>query len=1249
MKENSMFRLSVLSFMMLIVLTLNAQDTQPIVQGYLNNNKDKWELSRADVSDWVISDQNTDKESGITHVYLHQQSSGIRIFNAVSVAALRHNKVFSFSNRFCSNVSAKVNTRKPVISAQQSIIAAARHLGLSAKQTPVLQSRDKVKHVWIFSAPDIAQKPLKVELVYQKVGNKLRLAYDVSFAVIASSDWWNIRIDAVSGDFLEKNNWTTHCSFPLPGDNGIAFTGENTHSADNSASMQPSFLPQSPAAVESYRVFPFPLEAPTFGSRQLLTNPADALASPYGWLDTNGVAGPEYTITRGNNVFAYTDTLANDIPQYSPNAGASLSFDFPLNMSQSPSVNKAANVTNLFYLNNRVHDVLFHHGFNAAAGNFQANNYNEGGLGQDYVLAEAQDGAGTNNANFGTPPDGQSGRMQMYLWSSTANAGFTVNSPASIAGSYTGSGMSSFGTVNSTPITSNVILVNDNTSPASDACDPILNAAAIIGKIALIDRGSCTFVAKVQAAEAVGAIAVIIINNIAGAPFTMGGTGTSTIPSFMISLADGNTIKNILNSGGSVNVTIPVVAPPVAIDGSLDNGIVSHEYGHGLSTRLSGGPSNSNCLFNAENGSEGWSDWLALIMTIEPGDAGTNSRPVGTFALDEPVTGPGIRNYPYCTNMAVNPHTYADLAISGEIHDVGEIWASVLWDITWKLIDAQGFTSDWINGAGGNIIAMNLVLEGMKLQPCGPGFLDSRDAILMADSVLYGGSHCCLIWKAFAGRGMGANASQGDPNVTGDETENFDMPSYCQIPTSLPIANFTVNTTSNCSGTFAFTDLSDSIPQSWHWDFGDGSPASSIKSPSHTYATQGTYTVTLIVTNTLGADTATTTVTYATVLTPLVSGDTLVCSGMSANLSAFVSVSNLIDWMIGSNIVHSGSTYVTPPLSNTTTYSVIEHEPFITGYVGPVDNNFGTGGNHATTFEGKEKFTTYAPMRLISVDVIATGAGLRSFNLYDQGGNTLLHADTINLLNGNSTVTLNLEIPVPGTYCIGVTAPANLYRNNAGATYPYSLNGLLSITSSNATGTPLDFYYYLYNWQVEQIHCESVAATHTVTVVPAATPDFSYSFNNLSCNFIDLTSGAPQSWHWDFGDGNISIQQNPLHTYAQSGVYTIQLTVTQGNCTETVTKTMSVYLGINELNNTSLVTLAPIPARDQVMVSFGHPLAGLITVDILGLDGQKLRSYRFENASDHLSLPLNKLSNGIYFVRIENQGNIVVKKMNVVN
>ena len=137
-----------------------------------------------------------------------------------------------------------------------------------------------------------------------------------------------------------------------------------------------------------------------------------------------------------------------------------------------------------------------------------------------------------------------------------------VNSPPSLSGAYQ-VGPASFGPQLSSPgITGNVVLALDPADASgpstTDGCSPLTNAGAVAGNIAILDRGTCTFVVKVKNAQDAGAIAVLVADNAAGAPPAgLGGTDpTITIPSVRISLADGNTIKAAL--GGGVNVTLGV-------------------------------------------------------------------------------------------------------------------------------------------------------------------------------------------------------------------------------------------------------------------------------------------------------------------------------------------------------------------------------------------------------------------------------------------------------------------------------------------------------------------------------------------------------------------------------------------------------------------------------------------------------------------------------------------------------------------
>jgi hypothetical protein len=148
---------------------------------------------------------------------------------------------------------------------------------------------------------------------------------------------------------------------------------------------------------------------------------------------------------------------------------------------------------------------------------------------------------------------------------------------------------------------------------------------------------------------------------------------------------------------------------------------------------------------------------------------------------NQAVNGTGIRPAPYSTDFSINGYTYGETNNSSLSmpHGVGFVWCSMLWDLTWALIDSTSFDPNIKTGTGGNNIAMALVIEGLKLTACNPGFVDGRNAILEADQLLYGGAHQCTIWKVFARRGLGFSADQGDPMSRTDQVEAFDIPPSC--------------------------------------------------------------------------------------------------------------------------------------------------------------------------------------------------------------------------------------------------------------------------------------------------------------------------------------------------------------------------------------------------------------------------------------------------------------------------------------
>ncbi len=775
----------------------------------------------ADIRKALVAKTFTDNTSGIEYIYLQQQYKGLPVYNQMVTVAFKNNRLVYTAGHFLPKQKQPSESVVPAVTAADAVAKAIGHLRLPAvkKIAPVLKNNSNARTLF-FSADGIAKRDIEVELYWAADSlRNLHLAWNVNIDVANSADWWNIRVDASNGQVINKDNWTVYEKAPgseKTGQNGAAGFGQTSNY------LAP---PPNDVAAASYYVIPYPSENVNINAFATVTDPwlaagANNNATTYGW-HYNGTT--TYNITRGNNVFAYNDSANKNTPGTTVASSTplpNLTFKSVPSFDQSASLaaNRDAAIINLFYWNNIMHDVMYQYGFTEAAGNFQVSNLGRGGAGSDPVLAESQDGSGTNNANFSTPADGNSGRMQMYLWDAVNAPSLIVQTPANLAGSYNNV-ESGFSTANKLiskgPVFDTVVLYTADTLACSDTL-----AANVKGKIALIYRGTCNFTTKVKNAQKAGAVAVIMVNTKGSDLIIMGGTDNSiTIPAVMISYDDGSKLSGAIKAGSTVTATL-TGAP--TLDGDFDNGIICHEYGHGISHRLTGG--NASCLDNAEKADEGWSDYFALMMTQDWSKTtmadSAKSRTIGTYIAGEAPPGNGIRTYPYSTNMTINPHTYANVPrFDGEVHYIGEIWCATLWDMTWAIIKQEnsiGANLYDANSTGGNVIALRLVMEGEKLQPCSPGFLDSRDAILAADSILYNGRHKCTIWNAFARRGMGISATQGSSFETNDQSAAFDVPVLLMQKQRLPIVSdqFTTKITLSCECQLPATgyQLTDTIP-----------------------------------------------------------------------------------------------------------------------------------------------------------------------------------------------------------------------------------------------------------------------------------------------------------------------------------------------------------------------------------------------------------------------------------------------------
>lgn len=752
-----------------------AQSNEMLIKNYISQNKVR-EYKKSDLNQFVIDNVDSSKSLSGDIVKTQQTYKGYPIYNAVSTVLIKEGKITYYTDNFVKDYSTADNSNNS-LNKQNALNKIADFIG-----------KNEIKNFSILGFSDVSpnhKNYAKQRLVYLEHEGNLKFAYEFILREPKSPNTWNILIDANSGEILNKENLNLSCSFH-PGAYGHDHSEDKFVGPFNKSYSSSNFILADNA---SYNVFPLPIEAPTFGSRAILTNPWILASSPEGW-HSDGTN--HYTITRGNNVHAYEDTSAMD-SGLSAEGGATRNFNFPFSINADPLDNQNASITNLFYLNNRIHDVFYKFGFTESAKNFQKNNFGLGGAQNDYVEAEAQDGGGLNNANFGTLPDGNISYMQMYLWSSV-NRSFFYNAPTAAVPRQPAAGLAQFGSaLSATGVTGNVQLAN-----IIDGCSP-LTVGSMTGKIGLIERGTCNFTIKVKNAQDAGASAVIIYNNAANGSTIGGMSGTDatiTIPSVLITNAEGEYMKGLINANTTVNVTLKDdPATMVTPDGSFDNGIVTHEYGHGISTRLTG--TGYGCLSSSqsrEQMGEGWSDFFALMLTNKPGDNASVARGMGTYAGGQQITGGGIRPAKYSPDFAINDYTYGDTngmqynngtAIVPDVHSIGFVWATMLWDLHWEYVAKYGYASDvTTNTTNGSSRVLQLVTNALKLQACNPTFVDGRDAILQAELATTNGQDRCMIWRTFAKRGLGLNASAGVKTNINDQVEDFTVPTECFLSTT---------------------------------------------------------------------------------------------------------------------------------------------------------------------------------------------------------------------------------------------------------------------------------------------------------------------------------------------------------------------------------------------------------------------------------------------------------------------------------
>jgi len=764
-----------------------SNDPAQVARGFLADFASFYRLTEQDASAAVLRYvHNTGK--GPIIAKFQQRVGGLEVFRTeINVVLSQRLELVAISGYLSPNgASALTSGRTPAFNLppQDAVASAFEDLtGLSVASATFFESGTSKSDFSRFSAgrlpggtDAVMSQPARLKPLMFDLGDRLEPAYyvelDVGSFKSTDSDYFSYVISAVDGRVLFRRNLTeydaytyrvwadsTSAHIPLDGPQGNTATPHPTGLPDG---FQAPFIPPSDITVANT---PFSRAATDF------------------WLPSGAVE------TNGNNVDAYADLFTPDglTPVAAPanpatgdfraqatTPGSAFTYTYDTAQAPTSAVQRQAAITQLFYTTNFLHDWYYDFGFDEVAGNAQALNYGRGGLEGDSLKAEAQDFGGRNNANMSTPADGARPRMQMYVFDPNTLRYIDVTAPAAIAGRLT-VGTAAFGP-QSFNVSGNVIYA----IPAN-GCSALTNAVA--GKIALIDRGTCGFVVKVAAAQAAGAVAVIIANTAAGVVNMAGTDPTITIPSYSLSLADGNTLKAQLALGNPVTVTLLREAA-IDRDGTIDNTIVAHEWGHYISNRLIVNSAGLTNVMGRGMG-EGWADFHALLMVVKDTDAALPSNPnwSGVFGLASYVSSGaanngyyyGIRRVPYSTNFAKNALTFkhiqngvplpsiapvsfgADGSNNAEVHNTGEVWATMLWECYTSLLkDTSRLTFSQAQDR-----MKTYLVAAYKLTPASPTLVEARDALLAA---AYAGDPADyqLFGAAFARRGAGVGAVSPD-------------------------------------------------------------------------------------------------------------------------------------------------------------------------------------------------------------------------------------------------------------------------------------------------------------------------------------------------------------------------------------------------------------------------------------------------------------------------------------------------------
>ncbi|MBL4715343.1 MAG: PKD domain-containing protein, partial [Bacteroidia bacterium] len=348
-------------------------------------------------------------------------------------------------------------------------------------------------------------------------------------------------------------------------------------------------------------------------------------------------------------------------------------------------------------------------------------------------------------------------------------------------------------------------------------------------------------------------------------------------------------------------------------------------------------------------------------------------------------------------------------------------------------------------------------------------------------------------------------------DVTYSQVEDY---SVIIVPDTIPpVAKFSADATLSCDGIVTFTDNSTNSPTSWFWDFGDGN-TDTIQSPTHTYSTDTTYSISLIASNQWGSDT--------------------------------LIKSNYVTVSIGGGPIAASCTSGTD-----------------NGGLGFGITNFTFGSINSTTGDASENYQDYTCSqgtnliegKIYNMSITVDNPSTHHVRVWaDFNNDAAFDTTTELLLSVNTVLNVNQDVSIPTGAVLNTPLRLRVSADWSGSAEP----------------TPCKLLDY---GQAEDYSIVILVNNDP----PAADFSVNDSITcDGNVNFSDISQNVPTSWFWDFGDGNTDTTQNPSHNYSIDSTYNVMFVAINANGSDTLTKNSFIQVKQDSLPNNPSCTPATL-------------------------------------------------------------------------